>query len=149
MTISTKTILSKNNEQIAAENFQLTSLDQQTVSLSNYRGKTVIVNFWASWCPPCKAEMPHMQSFYEKNKQQNIEILAVNVTKIDSGEKEIKQFVEKYGLTFPILLDEQGTVSSMYGAKSLPTTYIIDENGFIKQKIVGPMNEEMLENLVK
>ncbi|BCB05674.1 redoxin domain-containing protein [Bacillus sp. KH172YL63] len=128
----------------------LETLDGESVRLSDYQGKKVILNFWATWCPPCKAEMPHMQKYYEKKAEsENVEILAVNLTSMDEGQKAVQQFVDGYGLTFPILMDETGDAGELYRAFTIPTTYMIDTNGTIQHKIVGPMNEDMMEKMVK
>lgn len=140
---------SKVQEGRTAPDFQLTTLPGDSVKLSDYRGKKVILNFWATWCPPCKAEMPHMQNFYENNKENGIEILAVNLTDIDKGRTQIEHFVQDYGLTFEIPLDEEGSIGKQYQAFSIPTSYIIDSNGVISKKIIGPMDEAMMENLIK
>jgi peroxiredoxin len=130
--------------------FALTTLDGEEVNLSDYRGKKVIVNFWATWCPPCKAEMPHMEKYYEKNsKKENVEILAVNLTSQDDGKKAVEQFVDGYKLTFPILMDEKGDVGDQYRAFTIPTTYMIDTNGIIQHKILGPMNEDMMGKMIQ
>lgn len=139
--------LSEVKEGKAAPDFELTTLDGETVKLSDYQGKKVILNFWATWCPPCKAEMPHMQDFYEKNKENGIEILAVNLTNMDKGQAAIEEFVTDYGLTFEIPLDEDGTIGRQYQAFSIPTSYMIDTNGVITKKIVGPMDGAMMEKL--
>ncbi|UTE77284.1 redoxin domain-containing protein [Rossellomorea sp. KS-H15a] len=132
-----------------APDFTLTTLDGEEVKLSDYQGKKVILNFWATWCPPCKAEMPHMEQYYEKNaKKESVEILAVNLTSQDDGEKAVQQFVDGYELTFPILMDEKGDIGDEYRAFTIPTTYMIDTNGLIQHKIVGPMNEEMMGKMV-
>ena len=129
----------------AAPDFTLTTLDGKEVSLSDYKGKKVVLNFWTSWCPPCKAEMPHMQNYYEDmSEEANVEILAVNLTNKDNGVDEVSSFVEDYGLTFPIPMDEEGQIGNAYKVIPIPTTYMIDTNGIIQNMIVGPMNEEML-----
>jgi peroxiredoxin len=133
----------------AAPDFELTTLEGETVKLSDYQGKKVILNLWATWCPPCQAEMPHMQNFYKKNKDNGIEILAVNLTSMDNGRATIKQFVDDFGLTFQIPLDEDGSIGRQYQAVSIPTSYMIDTKGIISKKIVGPMDEAMMENLTK
>jgi peroxiredoxin len=133
-----------------APDFELTTLDGENVNLSDYQGKRVILNFWATWCPPCKAEMPHMEKYYEKNsKKENVEILAVNLTSQDDGKKAVEQFVAGYELTFPILMDEKGDIGDQYRVFTIPTTYIIDTNGIIQHKIVGPMNEEMMGKMIE
>ncbi|OXS58484.1 peroxiredoxin [Bacillus sp. V-88] len=133
-----------------APDFTLTTLDGEEVKLSDYQGKKVILNFWATWCPPCKAEMPHMEQYYEKNaKKEKVEILAVNLTSQDEGEKAVQQFVDGYELTFPILMDEKGDIGEEYRAFTIPTTYMIDTTGLIQYKIVGPMNKEMMGKMVE
>ncbi|MBW3110832.1 redoxin domain-containing protein [Bacillus sp. MCCB 382] len=133
-----------------APDFELTTLNGESIKLSDYQGKKVILNFWATWCPPCKAEMPHMQKYYEKNAdKENVEILAVNLTSQDDGKKAVQQFVDGYELTFPILMDEKGDIGDEYRAFTIPTTYMIDTNGLIQHKIVGPMNEEMMGKMVE
>lgn len=131
-----------------APGFELLDLTGAPVNLSDFKGKIVFLNFWASWCPPCREEMPHMQSFYEKNKENGIEIVAVNLTNLDVGQQAIEQFVQDYGLTFPVLLDENGYVGMMYETMTIPTSYVLDTEGRIFQKVIGPMNEQMMNDLV-
>ncbi|MDQ0273941.1 TlpA family protein disulfide reductase [Cytobacillus purgationiresistens] len=130
-----------------APDFELTTLDGQTLKLSDCKGKKVILNFWASWCPPCIAELPHMENFYQKNKEAEIEIVAVNLTNLDKGTAAIEDFVDDYYLSFPIPLDKNGDIGLLYQAYSIPTSYIIDSKGVITQKLVGPMDESMMESL--
>lgn len=143
---STVTGIQKGN---AAPDFELTTLDGTSVKLSDYKGKKVILNFWATWCPPCKDEMPHMQNFYEKFKENGIEIVAVNLTNIDKGQKVIETFVKNNGLTFQIPLDRDGKIGEIYQTISIPTSYILDSKGIITSKIIGPMDEEMMYILTK
>lgn len=132
-----------------APDFELTTLDGETVKLSDYKGKKVILNFWATWCPPCRAEMPDMQKYYDQQAQdENVEILAVNLTTADKGIDKINAFVEEFSLTFPIPMDTQGEIGELYQAASIPTSYMIDTKGRVQKKIVGPMNEEMMANFV-
>jgi peroxiredoxin len=134
----------------SAPDFELTTLEGEKVKLSDYKGQKVILNFWATWCPPCKAEMPHMQKYYEKNAdKENVEILAVNLTSMDEGKDAVQAFVDGYELTFPIPLDEDGEIGEEYRAFTIPTTYMIDTEGEIRHKIVGPMNEEMMDEMVE
>lgn len=131
-----------------APDFELTTLEGKKVKLSDYQGKKVILNFWATWCPPCKAEMPHMQNYYEDfAEKENVEILAVNLTSGDSADK-VDDFVLDYGLTFPIPMDTEGSVGETFEAITIPTSYMIDTKGRIQNKIVGPMNEQMIEDFV-
>ncbi|MEO4053742.1 TlpA disulfide reductase family protein [Solibacillus sp. CAU 1738] len=128
-----------------APDFSLETLDGTQLALSDLKGQKVLLNFWATWCAPCKAEMPHMQSFYEKYKDKNVTVIAVNLQ--DSRDK-LASFVEEYGLTFPISLDTTGEIGSQYKVFTIPTSYFIDEQGGIVQKIVGPMDEEFMEGLI-
>lgn len=131
--------------------FELKTLDGEMVKLSDLKGKKVVLNFWATWCPPCKAEMPHMQNYYDNNKEQeNVEILAVNLTTGENrGVKAVQEFIDAYGLTFPIPLDEQGIIGETYQAFQIPTTYMLNTDGTIAHKIVGPMDEAMMEQLIE
>lgn len=132
-----------------APNFGLKTLDGQEVKLSDMVGKKVILNFWATWCPPCKAEMPHMQKFYEEQKNNQVTILAVNLTTSEKSSNNIGAFVKDYGLTFPIVLDSDGQVGQTYQAVTIPTSYIIDTKGVIRKKIIGPMDKEMMTELIQ
>ena len=124
-------------------------MTEQPLALADMRGQNVIVNFWATWCPPCRAEMPAMQRYYDKYKREhNVEIIAVNLTESDRGLENIQKFVEQYHLTFPIVLDEQEQVSKQYEAISIPATFIVNEQGEIAHHIVGPVDEPMLVDLV-
>lgn len=134
-----------------APDFELKTLEGEAIKLSDYQGKKVILNFWATWCPPCKAEMPHMQNFYEtKAKERNVEVVAVNLTSAERGgnvHEKVDKFIKEYGLTFTVPLDEEGEIGKTYEAFTIPTTYIVDSKGKIEKKIIGPMDEEMMEKL--
>lgn len=127
-----------------APDFQVETIDGKKVKLSDYRGKKVFLNFWATWCPPCKAEMPHMQSFYEE-KPENVEVLAVN---LEESASKVKDFADQYRLDFPVLLDRSGAVAEVYDIYTIPTTYVLNEDGTVHQKIIGPMDEAMMKNLI-
>ncbi len=131
-----------------APDFQLQTLAGKEINLSDMKGKKVILNFWATWCPPCKAEMPHMQEFYQVQKGNNVEILAVNLTTAEKDSNNIGQFVNDYGLTFPILLDSNGEIGDTYQAFTIPTSYIIDSKGTIRKRIIGPMDKKMIAELI-
>ncbi|AMW98187.1 peroxiredoxin family protein [Rummeliibacillus stabekisii] len=133
-----------------APDFTLKTLEGKKVKLSDYRGKKVILNFWATWCPPCKEEIPHMEKYYKSlNKKDNVEILAVNLTSSDKSKEYIKEFAESYDITYPILLDKEGEQQKQYEIVTIPTTFFINESGQIKQKAVGPMDKGMMENTMK
>ncbi|MFJ7732286.1 peroxiredoxin family protein [Lysinibacillus sp. NPDC097231] len=135
--------------------FTLTSLDGKNVTLSDLRGKKVVLNFWATWCPPCKAEMPHMQNYYEQYaKKDNVEIVAVNLTSAerdvtaDAKIDTVMTFRDSFEITFPIVLDPENTAGSDYQILTIPTTYFIDSKGYIQRAIRGPMDAEMLKSYV-
>lgn len=133
-----------------APDFELPQLTGGTVRLSEYRGKTVVLNFWASWCPPCRIEMPFMENYYQEYKgAENVEILAVNMTELERGSREkVDEFVAEHELTFPILMDEVSAVMNLYKVMIYPTTYIINAEGKITDKVMVSMDEKYLKELV-
>ncbi|WLR52566.1 TlpA disulfide reductase family protein [Bacillus tianshenii] len=132
-----------------APNFTLTTLEGEQMTLQDLKGKKVMVNFWASWCPPCRAEMPEMQEFHENYADKDVVILAVNATQTEKNEADVKQFVEEFGLTFPVLMDGNGKVNTdLYNVVSLPTTYFIDSNGKLQNQMIGAMSyDQMVTNI--
>ncbi|GIP40823.1 thiol:disulfide interchange protein tlpA [Paenibacillus sp. J31TS4] len=128
-----------------AVDFMLTSLDGKPVKLSDYRGKRVMLNFWATWCPPCQAEMPHMEKFYKKYADEGVVMLAVNLTHTEKAAGDVPKFVEEYGLSFPIVLDEKGEVSSRYQVVAYPTSFILDSQGVIQRKFQGAINYDTMK----
>jgi len=135
-----------------APEFQLPALGGSPVSLSDYRGKVVMVHFWATWCPPCVEELPVLESLYQTLKSEGLEILAIS---IDKGEGSIvSTFMKRYGLTFPVLLDPEASVSSSYGTFKLPETYIVDRQGVVAYKAIGsrewtvPVNVNIVRNII-
>ncbi|MCY7769581.1 redoxin domain-containing protein [Bacillus haynesii] len=126
-----------------APDFTLPSLkDGNDVSLSDFKGKKVLLNFWATWCKPCETEMPAMEEL--QNENQDIAVLAVNFTSSEKNEKSVKTFAERHGLHFPIVLDRTG-INAKYEILSYPTTFIIDENGVIKDIVLGTMSKKNME----
>jgi peroxiredoxin len=119
-----------------APNFTFPTLDGKMVSLSDYNGKVVFLNIWATWCPPCREEMPSMEKLYKELKGQEFEILAVSIDA--SGATAVRPFMKEHGLSFPALLDTGGTIRGLYGMTGVPETYVIDKEGVIKQRIIGP-----------
>ncbi|NRG48067.1 TlpA family protein disulfide reductase, partial [Bacillus sp. CRN 9] len=113
-----------------APDFSLKDLSGQSISLSDYRGKKVILNFWATWCPPCKVEMKDFQTFHLQKKDQDIVILAVNI----DPKSNVKGYIKKMGISFQVVLDEGDEVNEQYEVFAVPTTYFINENGIIKDK---------------
>ncbi|MGM0523647.1 MAG: peroxiredoxin family protein [Bacillota bacterium] len=124
-----------------APDFMLSSTTGETVSLSDYRGKRVMVNFWGTWCPPCRAEMPDMEKFYQEN---DVEILAVNLTPTESNVSDVTDFIDEFGLSFQVLLDEELAVSSQYGIQPVPTSFMVDSNGIVQYVALGAVNYEQM-----
>ena len=134
-----------------AKSFTLKDLQDRTVTLGQFKGKVVVLNFWASWCPPCRAEMPEFNEMdKEFKKSGEAVLLAVNMT---DGQRETKskaaKFVSdnKYGMT--VLLDEKGEAASAYDVRYLPTTYVIDGSGVVKGQLIGGTTKDAVMKLVR
>ena len=127
-----------------APDFTVEMLDGSKVKLSSLRGKVVLINFWATWCKPCREEMPDLQSIYEE-RDDDVVILAINM----DAHNDVEGFIDSYSVTFPVLLDENDQISDMYQIISLPTTYFIDEDGTIVQKHFGQITYEQLEEILQ
>ena len=121
-------------EPVKAPDFTLKNLDGDDVSLSSFQGKLVFLNFWATWCGPCRIEMPSMQAMYASLKKYDFDILAVD---LQESERTVKNFIEEEGFTFPVVLDRNGKVGAQYGTRSIPTTYLIDKQGNAIAFLVG------------
>jgi len=133
----------------SAPDFTLDLLDGEQVTLANLRGKVVLVNLWASWCPPCRAEMPAIESVYRAYRDRGLEVLAINTTYQDS-EAEATAFVRQLGLTFMVPLDRTASVSARYQLRGLPSTYFVDRQGVIRAVVIGgPMTEATIQAKVE
>ena len=128
-----------------APDFTLTDAAGQTFRLSDLRGKPVVLNFWATWCPPCKAEMPELQAASERLAGE------VAIVGVDQGESaaEVKAFAAQHGLTFPMPVDGKMDVSRQYLVRNLPTTFFIDRSGTIRYTQIGPLTEATLAQHLK
>ncbi|MBM7715270.1 thiol-disulfide isomerase/thioredoxin [Bacillus thermophilus] len=127
---------------------ELPTLDGQQFRLADYKGKIVILNFWATWCPPCRAEMPDMQKFYQNYKDKGVEIVAVNLTAAENNKEVVQTFIDEFNVAFTIPLDETGMVGQQFEAFAIPKSFIIDQEGVIQQGIIGPMTYQWMENEV-
>jgi len=117
--------------------FTLPLLDGTKITLSQFKGKVVFLNFWATWCGPCRSEMPSMEAVYQKLKSRGFEILAVN---LGESKDKVSAFMNENKLNFPAVLDERQITGSQYNVRAIPTTYIIDRRGLIVARLVGSIN---------
>ena len=125
-----------------APDFSLITIDGEEIRLSDMRGKVVMVDFWSSWCPPCRAEAPELVEVYKKYRGSNIEFIGVAIWDVKG---QVESFVERYGVTYINGLDEMGKIAIDYGVTGIPEKYFVDMNGNIARKFVGPITIEKLE----
>ncbi len=126
--------------------FTIGSLNNGQISLADYEGDVIIMNFWATWCPPCRAEMPAIDRFYEAYKDEGLVVLAINE---EESEETVRPFIQANNFSFPVLLDTEGRVAQQYSTRSFPTTFIIDRQGVIQHVQTGEISEAELERIVK
>ena len=126
--------IQKPKEQVEAPNVIGTDPDGNTIRLQDFRGKVVFLNFWATWCIPCRLEMPAMERLYQAFKGQGFVVLAVNV---QEGTGPVRAFVRELKLTFPVVLDPKGTAAMAYAVRGLPATYLIDRSQIIVGRAIG------------
>jgi peroxiredoxin len=132
-----------------APDFELNTTSGETIKFSDLRGQAVLVNLWATWCPPCREEMQSIEKVYNEYKDQGLVVLAVNMTYQDDRLK-IMPFVAEHGLSFPILLDDTGDMANDYQMRSLPSSFFIGRDGVINEVVIGgPMAEAMLRTRVE
>lgn len=127
-------IMSRSKENAAAEgivNFKLVSVDGKEYSLSDFRGKKVVLNFFATWCPPCRAEIPDFERFYREN--EDVVLIGIN---IQEDKTTVEEFLSSMGVTYPVLLDRDGKISAQFGIEGIPTTFLIDEKGKVIAKML-------------
>jgi peroxiredoxin len=127
--------------------FELEALEGGMLRTADFKGRPMVVNFWGTFCPPCVEETPALQRMYEKYQDQGVVMLGVNL-----GEKpvvRVEQFVERFGVTYPVLLDPELTVRDRYGVRSYPTTFFIDASGKVREVKIGGMAEGYIESQIK
>jgi cytochrome c biogenesis protein CcmG/thiol:disulfide interchange protein DsbE len=143
--IATNGILSFASDK-SAPDFTLTDLSGNSISLSDFKGKVIFVNFWATWCPPCRQEIPDFIEFYKENKDSGAVILGVSV---DKSTNEVRDFVEEYKINYPIVMATNEMVKDYKPGRYIPTTIIVDTDGMIQGKKVGIMDKATLEHYLK
>ncbi|MGH7205755.1 MAG: TlpA disulfide reductase family protein [Nitrospiraceae bacterium] len=129
-----------------APDFNLPDLNEKEIRLSDFRGKVVFLNFWATWCKPCREEMPSMEILYKNFEKDGLVILAISIDRVTT-KKDIPPFVKALNLTFPILIDSWGQTDKRYKLMGVPETYIIDQQGILREKVIGPRDWTILDNL--
>jgi len=129
-----------------APDFELPGLDEKSVRLSDFRGKVVFLNFWATWCKPCREEMPSMEVLYKNFERDGLVVLAVSIDRVTT-KKDIPPFVKSMSLTFHVLVDSWGQTDKRYKLMGVPETYIIDQQGVLREKVIGPKDWTVLDNL--
>lgn len=125
----------------SAEDFRLVDLEGKPQTLSQHRGKVVLVNFWATWCKPCTTEMPAMQATYDKLREKGFVVLAVN--ELEDGAK-VREHIKQHGHTFPVLMDQDNKVANQFGVFGLPVSVFIDEKGVVQEYIKGGLLTEQV-----
>lgn len=131
-----------------APDFEVETLSGDTFRLSDLRGQKVIMNFWASWCGPCKEEMPEMQEFYEEYGDQ-VEVVAVNLTGNDTSIEGVQAYIDQHGYTYPVPLDKDSEIQDQYAIYNIPTTYFIGTDGKVQQPPkLGPMSYDYMVEMM-
>lgn len=126
-----------------APDFTLATLDGETMTLSDLQGKAVLINFWATWCPPCRAELPAIQATYERYADQGFVVLAVDMAE---SPQTVATFAQQFGLSFPIPLDQDGQVAARYRVRAIPTSFFVDREQVVRSVFTGPMNGPLIED---
>ena len=130
-----------------APNFNLKTADGKTIELKKLQGKVVVVNFWATWCGPCKAEIPGFLEVYKQYKSKGLEIVGISLDQ--DGWKPVKPFVEHYRITYPVVVGDSRLADAYGGIDAIPTTFVIDKKGNISTRHIGYMDKKTFEQLVK
>jgi len=138
---------SQGNAATKAAEFTLLDINGRSVSLSDFKGKVIILDFWATWCPPCKAEIPHFIELYYKYKSKGLEIIGIGLD--TGGAKVLKEFANANGVTYPILVGNNNVTNAYGGVRGIPTTFVIDREGNIIKKLVGYQTKEVFEELIQ
>ena len=140
-------VISAEKEWGNAPDFTLPDLEGNSLTLSDFKGRVIILNFWATWCPPCRREIPDFVELYEKYKDENLLIIGVNLDRGDS--RAVKQFSKNYKINYPVVLGNVNVTQDYGEIRAIPTTFIIDRKGNIKEKYVGYQPRATFEKAVK
>ncbi|VIF53683.1 cytochrome C assembly protein [Clostridioides difficile] len=144
---------SNDEDRIKSIDFTLTDQYGKTHKLSDYEGKVVFLNFWATWCPPCKEEMPHIEQLYKDYNKNNDDVVILGVASPNLGREgsreHVVNFLKDQGYTFPVVLDEDGALAYQYGINAFPTTFIIDKEGYVTQYIPGAMDKATMASFIE
>jgi cytochrome c-type biogenesis protein len=150
-TLNTKEVNIKEESNII--DFSVIDQYENVHTLSEYKGKTIFLNFWATWCPPCREEMPDIQSIYEEYGLNKDDVIILGVVSPNYGREEdvdyIKKFIDENNYTFPILFDYNGVISSSYNVSSMPTTFIINKDGYMSKYVPGAMDKDTMIFLIE
>ena len=125
--------------------FSLETLDGSTASLSDYAGHPVLINFWASWCKPCRGEMPLLIAAYQAHQQAGLVVLAIDLTDQEASKKEVQKFQTEFGMPFPVLLDKKGKARKLYALRGVPTSVFVGADGVVRGVNPGPISEATLQ----
>jgi len=135
-----------------APDFELTDQYGNVHKLSDYRGKTVFLNFWATWCPPCREEMPYIQQIYEENGSNGGDVVVLGIDAVNTGREgsasDVAAFLSDKGYTYPVVMDEGGSVLNKYGISAFPTTFMIDKDGYVYGYYQGGMTKDTMESII-
>ena len=135
------------NEKMVAPDFQLKSLEGKTIKLSDYKGKVVVLNFWATWCPPCREEIPDLVSLQKQYAAQGLVILGVSMD--EGGPARVASFAKKFGINYPIVMGDEKTSAAYGGIEALPTTFIINRKGNVVDGLQGGTDRAGFEEKIK
>lgn len=147
MAIRDNANISYANQYGIAPDFTLKDINGNAMSLGDFKGKVVILDFWATWCPPCREEIPHFKELYTQYKEKGLEIIGVALD--DGGLQDVKPFAEENGINYPILLGNDKVTRDYGGIKGIPTTFVIDRQGNIIEKFLGYRQKEVFEKIIK
>ena len=143
----------KGNEKTKALDFMLYDQYGKEHKLSDYKGKTIFLNFWATWCPPCKEEMPYIEQLYSEYNKNNDDVIILGLASPNLGnevsQSDIEKFLKDENYTFPVMFDEDGSLTYQYGINSFPSTFVIDKDGYIKQYVPGAMDKETMKQIIE